>query len=205
MKATRSTRRDLWSFDRSDRWGLALFLALIALGTLALQILAPLVGWARSAGLQIDYVGPVRVPALDDAGVAHDGLGSVGATIADPSATQRFVDLMPGLVVTPVIVVACWLVFAIMRDVASGDPFRPRNVTRLRVLAVLVAIGLPVAWFARMSADFWLLASLNLRAGAAGVTFDVPWALILVGSVIALTAEAFSAGTRLREDTEGLV
>lgn len=205
MDTTTSTRRDLWSFDGGDRWGLALLLGLIAFATLAVQVLAPLLGWARGAGLPLDYVGPVQVPALDTAGVAHGDLGSVGATLGDPSAGQRLLDLAPGLVLTLVVSVACWIVLGVLRDVASGDTFRPRNVTRLRLLAALVAIGLPVAWFARASADLALLSSLDLGDGFSGVVLDLPWAPVVAGMVIALVAEAFRAGSRLREDVEGLV
>ena len=54
------------------------------------------------------------------------------------------------VVLTGLVAAGCWLVLVVMRDIAAGDAFRPRNVTRLRVLAVLVAVGVPTVWFVQV-------------------------------------------------------
>ncbi len=199
------TTRDLWSFDRADRWSLVVVLGLVALATLAVQVVRPLVGWVTGSDLALDYLGPVEVPALDAAGVAHDALGHVDATLADPTVGQRLLDLGPGVLLTALVVTGAWLVLRVLRDVAAGDPFRRRNVTRLRALAFVVAIGLPVVWFARASVDLGLLTSLDTEAGVAGTVVAVPWAPVVVGMLVALVAEAFKLGAGLRDDVDGLV
>ena len=114
-------------------------------------------------------------------------------------------DLVPGVLLTALAVTGAWLVLRVLQDVAAGDPFRPRNVTRLRGLAFLVALGLPVVWFARGAVDLGLLASLQLDAGVAGTVVAIPWAPVVAGMLIALVAEAFKLGAGLRDDVEGLV
>ncbi|QIM22609.1 DUF2975 domain-containing protein [Phycicoccus sp. HDW14] len=90
-----------------------------------------------------------------------------------------------------------------MRDVAAGDPFRPANVTRLRVLAGLVAIALPAVWFGRASVDAAALT--RLGPDLVVLVLDLPWLPVLAGTFVALLAEAFKLGGRLRDDVEGLV
>ena len=197
-------RRDLWSFGRSDRWGLLALLALVAVGTAAGQILAPVVGWVRGTALTVPYVSAIDVPALDGTGVAY-GEGRYDVSVPDPTAAQRLLDLVPGLLLAAVVVTGCWLVVRIMRGIADGDPFRRRNVTRLRGLALLIAIGLPTVWFTRLPVDLALLGSLDLGGGGPAAIVEVPWAPVVVGTAVALVAEAFRTGAGLHDDLEGLV
>lgn len=196
--------RDLWRFDRSDRWGLTALLGLVVAGAVVAEVVGPVVGWATGDPVSVATVGPVVVPALDAAGTSYTG-GEYAVQVTDVAGWQRLLDLVPGLLLTAVVAVGCWLVWRVMRDVAAGDAFHPRNVTRLRGLAVLVAVGVPTVWFARISIDLALLSSADLGSGGPGVLLEIPWLPVLVGSVLALLAEAFRAGSRLREDVEGLV
>ena len=43
------------------------------------------------------------------------------------------------------------------------------------------------------------------RCLALAVVLDIPWPWLIAGMVVALLAEAFKAGSRLRDDVEGLV
>src|SRR4051794_5899056 len=52
-------------------------------------------------------------------------------------------DLVPLVVV----VTAIWLVRRLLRSVRDGDPFTETNVRRLRLLALVVLIGAPLAIF----------------------------------------------------------
>ncbi len=197
-------RRDRLAFARSDRWGLTVLLGLVALGTATAQLVAPLLDWAHGDPIAVPYVSAVNVPALDATGVAH-GEGTYDVAVPDPGVAVRLADLAPGVLLTVLVAGGCWLVLRLMRDVAAGDPFRRANVTRLRILAVLVAVGLPTVWFTRAPVDLALLGTLDLGSGGPAVVVDVPWAPVVVGTVVALVAEAFRAGTRLRDDVEGLV
>lgn len=202
MGATQKPRRDLLAFGRSDRWGLALLLALVAVVTVVVQVVQPAARWVDGDPMPVGYAGRVGVPALDALGVRHED-GSVTALVPDPGTTVRVVDLLLGLCLSAVVLGGGWLVLRVMRDVAAGDPFRPANVTRLRVLAGLVAIALPAVWFGRASVDAAALT--RLGPDLVVLVLDLPWLPVLAGTFVALLAEAFKLGGRLRDDVEGLV
>ncbi len=147
---------------------------------------------------------PSGCPSLDATGVGH-GDAAYDVDVPDPGVALRLLDLVPGVLLTGLVAVGCWLVLRLMRDVAAGDPFRQANITRLRVLALLIAVGLPTVWFARGPIDLALLGTLDLGTGGPSIVVTMPWLPVVVGTVVALVAEAFRAGARLRDDTEGLV
>lgn len=203
--STRSaTARDRWAFDRSDRWGLGLLLALVALSTVTYHLVRPLVNWAGGHPITVPYSSEVTVPSLDRTGQAYSA-ASYELSLAHPSSADRLIDLVPGVAFAAVAIAGCALVLAVMRDIGRGDPFQARNVTRLRWLAGLLAFGLPVAAFARMACDGKLLSGAALGDLPLVASFTLPWQPILAGTTVALLAEAFRAGARLRHDVEGLV
>ncbi len=202
--AGRTPRRDWLTFDRSDRWGLAGLLLLAALAALVGWVVGPLVDWAEGRALPLEVFSEVSVPALDATGVSH-GLGSYDVYLEDPTAGQRLLSLLPGLLWLGLVVTGCLLVFRVMRSIAAGDPFEPANVRRLRILAGVLVLGAPVAFFTELSIQGGLIGQVDLGALAPGFTFSPPWLAMIGGMVVALLAEAFKAGSRLREDVEGLV
>ena len=131
----RNPRRDWFAFDRSDRWGMGILLALT---------------------------------------VALLATGSL-------------------------------LIVAVMRTIAAGDPFVAANVRRMRQLAALLLVGPFFAFFLSMSVHGALLGDVDLGGLALSAVLDIPWAWFVAGMVVALLAEAFKAGSRLRDDVEGLV
>ncbi len=200
--AARKPKRDLLTFDRHDRWGLAALLGLASLGAVATTVVTPLVGWLQGGDLRVPFSSDIAVPVLDGMGLQH-GPGDYDLIIPDPTATQRILDLIPGLGWLALIVAGCWILLRVMGDIGRGDPFAPDNVRRLRVLAVLVAIGWPVLAGLRFIASFVITTGLGL--GNIGLAFTVPFVPLVVGVVVALLAEAFKAGSRLRDDVDGLV
>jgi len=92
-----------------------------------------------------------------------------------------------------------------MRDISVGTPFEPAQVTRLRAIAGLLLIGVPITYFARLSIDGALLSDLDLGGIDLAVSLDLPWLPMTLGLITALLAEAFKVGTRLRDDVEGLI
>lgn len=196
--------RDRWAFDRSDRWGLGLLLALVALSTVAYHLVRPLTAWAGGRPIAVPYSSEVTVPTLDQAGQAYS-TADYQLLLHHPSGADRLIDLVPGIAFAAVAVAACALLVAVMRDIGAGDPFHARNVTRLRVLAGLLAFGLPVAAFARMACNGRLLSGASLGDLPLVATFTVPWQAIVAGTTVALLAEAFRAGARLRHDVDGLI
>ena len=204
LKLSRKPGRDWLTFDRSDRWGLLSLLALVTLAAAWSGVIGPVIAWARGEAIPVEVFSRVTVPELDAAGVSH-GLAAYTVDLASPSAGQRVLVLIPGVLNTVLVVGACWLVIRVMGTIATGDPFDPVNIKRLRGLAALLLIGTPVVFFAHLSASGGLLGSMDLGGLAPGFMFSIPWLPLVAGMVVALLAEAFRAGAALREDVEGLV
>ena len=196
--------RDLFAFDRSDRWGLVFLLGAVALGAVIAWVVGPLTEWASGEPLTAEVLSTVTVPQLDATGVDY-GPASYDVVLVDPSAGQRLLALAPGILATLLVLLACWCLVLVLRTVAAGDPFEPLNVTRLRVVAAVLVIGWPVLFFLQMAVQGALLGSLDLGGLDVSFGLDLPWVPVLAGMVIAMLAEAFKAGSRLRDDVEGLV
>ncbi|MEZ5094834.1 MAG: DUF2975 domain-containing protein [Nocardioides sp.] len=196
--------RDWLTFDRYDRWGLAGLLGLISVGAVAAYVVAPLARWASGSGLRVPFFSEVDVPALEGTGLRH-GLGDYHVVIPDPTAGQRLLDLLPGLGWLALALACCWLVLRVMGDIGRGDPFQPGNVRRLRLLAALLVLGWPVVASLEAMTAFAILAELDLEGVGPRAAFTFPLLPMLVGVVVALLAEAFKAGSRLRDDVDGLV
>lgn len=203
-EAPQGARRDWLAFDRSDRVGLALLMVLVALGAAVTWLVRPLVEWAGGDALAVPFFSKVDVPGLAGTGLGHRD-AHYDLLVPDPTTRQRLLDLLPGLGYLAIVVVAGYLLLRIMGDIGRGDPFQPHNVRRLRGLAALLALGWPIVFFAELTCRFTILTELDLGDLGPRAVFDLPVVPVVVGTAIALVAEAFKAGSRLRDDVDGLV
>lgn len=101
------------------------------------------------------------------------------------------------------VVAVTWLLRALLRAVRDGDAFSQKNVGRLRALALLVLIGVPLAGFVASIFAGELATSAGL-AGP-GTELALSGSALLGGASILVLAEVFAAGLRLRTDLEGTV
>jgi hypothetical protein len=108
-------------------------------------------------------------------------------------------DLAPGVVM----IVGLWLLRGLLRSVRDRDPFTVVNVKRLRTLALVVLIGVPVAGFVSSLFASELASSADLQN--AGVQLSVPGTALLGGLALLVLSEVFASGVRLRDDLEGTV
>jgi hypothetical protein len=108
-------------------------------------------------------------------------------------------DLVPGVV----LVAALWLVRSLLRSVRDRDPFTESNVRRLRTLALVVLIGVPVAIF--VSSIFASTLAHSARLHSSGTEITMPGPALLGGLALFVLAEIFAAGVRMRDDLEGTV
>lgn len=108
-------------------------------------------------------------------------------------------DLVPGVLV----VVAVWLLRGLLRSVRDGDPFTERNVRRLRALALVVLIGVPLAVF--LSSIFAGELATSTGLDSPGTQLTLPGNAFLGGLATLVLAEVFAAGVRLRDDLEGTI
>jgi hypothetical protein len=199
--------KDPLGFDRTDRWGLGILLAVVVAVTVFLEVVAPVVRWLAGEAHPLEVVTKVSAPGIP-LPLADDGAGLVEVLVPDPPAFLRLLDLVPGLLVSAMLLTGCWLLLRLMRTIAAGDPFHPANVRRLRLVAGFLVLGMPVVYVVDMAASGALLGRADAGGAWTDVTaawLDVPWAAAVSGMVVALLAEAFKAGSRLRDDVEGLV
>ncbi|MGG5257835.1 DUF2975 domain-containing protein [Phycicoccus avicenniae] len=204
MNAAPRRRKDPLTFDRWDRWGLTALLGLAAVVTVLGGVVGPVRDWVAGAPVRVEAHAPVSVPRLDAAGVQH-GLATFDIEVPAVGGGLRLLSLLPGVLVALLVVVGGWLVLRIMRTVAAGEPFAAVNVTRMRALAMVLVLGSAVVFFLELSVRGALLGSAELGGLEPGVVLDVPWLPMLSGLVLAMLAEAFRTGSRLRDDVEGLV
>lgn len=202
--AGRTPRRDLLTFDRSDRWALGIALALVVTFVTVLNVVLPVLRWIDDKGIPIPFVSAVTVPELDAVSTRYSAADYL-VTLEDPTTTQRVLDLVPGVLLVLIVVAGCWLVVSVMRTIAAGDPFADANVRRLRVLAGLLIIGPFLVFFLALPFQGALLAHVDLGGLGPSMRLDVPWPPLVAGFVVALLGEAFKAGSRMRADVEGLV
>jgi hypothetical protein len=204
MASTPRPRRDPLAFDRSDRWGLIGLLVVVALAALWAWLVGPLLAWVRGDAIPLELTSEVSVPALEASGL-RPGPATYEVLVRDPGVGQRLLGLAPGVLYLAIVLVTCWAVWRLMRSVAAGDPFQPANVTRLRAVAAALVLGTSVAFFLEMAARGALTTTIDSGDLSPGVWISVPCLPLVTGMVAALLAEAFKAGSRLREDVQGLV
>lgn len=197
-------RRDLLAFDRTDRWALGVLLGFVVVLSAVAGVVVPVLRWVRGEGIPLPFLSEVSVPALDAAGTRY-GAAEYAVTLAEPSTGQRLLDLVPGVLVVLLLAAGAWLVVAVMRTIAAGNPFAAPNVTRLRALAGLLAVGPFVTSFVELPFRGALLGDVDLGGLDPGMAIEMPWAPLVAGLVLALLAEAFTTGRRLSDDVEGLV
>lgn len=203
-ETSRKPRRDWLAFDRSDRWGLGILLGLIVVVTAASSVVLPILRWADGDGIPLPFLSDVTVPELDAVGTSY-GVAAYDVTLADPTTGQRLLEFLPGLLTVGLMTAGSLLIVAVMRTIAAGDPFVAANVRRMRNLAALLLVGPFFTSFLSMSVHGALLGDVDLGDLPLSAALDIPWAWFVAGLFVALLAEAFKAGSRLRDDVEGLV
>lgn len=197
-------RRDLLAFDRADRWALGVVLVIVVVLTAVANVVLPVLRWVGADGIPLPFLSGVLVPKLDAVGTTY-GAADYLVTLAEPSPAQRLLDLVPGVLAVVMVATGCWLVVAVMRTIATGDPFTTANVRRLRLLAGVLVIGPMILFAVTLPVHGVLLSTVDLGGLDPSVQLEVPWAPVVAGFVVALLAEAFKVGSRLRDDVDGLV
>ena len=197
-------RRDLLTFDRFDRSGLVVVLAVVALLSVVHWVVAPLLAWAGGESLPLPFSSPVDVPALDAAGIRYSE-ADYTLFVADAGAGQWLLHLLPGVGFSAVVVTGVLLFAPVVRDLGRGDPFRPENVRRLRLIGLLLLGAWPVITVVQEAVDAAAIAALDLGDIAPTASLTLPLGVMIAGLVVGMVAEAFGSGSRLRADVDGLV
>ncbi|SNT22218.1 Protein of unknown function [Streptosporangium subroseum] len=123
--------------------------------------------------------------------------------IADPSVSQRFLFVLPDLLLAVIMSVIAGILLLVIRTFDQDDPFVPPNARRLSVIGVLLLSlnGIPVVEKLVLEG---LLSGTPLKNMPIRSAENFYWALIVGLAALAL-AEVFRQGSKLRADTQGLV
>jgi hypothetical protein len=108
-------------------------------------------------------------------------------------------DLAP----VAVVVAAIWLLRGLLKSVRDGDPFTGANVRRLRALALVVLIGVPLSAF--VGSHFAAELATSAGLDSPGTELTMPGNALLGGLATFVLAEVFAVGVRLRDDLEGTI
>jgi Protein of unknown function (DUF2975) len=136
----------------------------------------------------------------------------VNVDLVSPSVLQRVIATVPVFVWWALTLAALWLLRGVARSASEGDPFRERNVRRLRWLGALFLLGFPLAvtiggYFNGLLFDPDVWTGGPLPAGGVDTSFPVVVsgpAILAAVSLFAL-AEVFAYGARLREDVDATI
>jgi hypothetical protein len=137
-------------------------------------------------------------------GIEMGGPLTAQVVIVNPSVRQRVAVVGPQVVGGLVTLGVLLLLLQVVRSLRQGDPFRPANARRLLGIAALVGIGGQVT----VLFGVWSrMEVVNHPKVAPFVQHDVELSFLplVAGLGIAVAAEVFRRGTRLRADVEGLV
>jgi hypothetical protein len=184
--------------------GLATLFLILGVGF----VLFVLVGAAFGFGLGGDeaaihtVVDADRVADLPEGAIAPDEIDVI-VRIRDATTAQlrwsTWRDLPEGMVVLAIL----WLVRGLLKSVRDGDPFLMANVNRLRAIAAVVLVGVPLAHYLKSVFAQELAATAGLAAPPTALS--LPGNVLLGGLAILVLSEVFAEGIRLRDDLEGTI
>lgn len=161
-------------------------------------VLAP----ATSRSVTITGTAAADITAAD--GIKLSASDQAQLTIAHPDAYQRLLLELPTVIDSALIMLGISLLFLLTRTLRQGDPFAPGNPRRLHGIAMLILVGGVFGNWLEAITSSLLVAGTHLQDRIPTSLQISPLPVMAFFLVVAL-AEAFRLGTRLREDTEGLV
>jgi len=201
-----SRTRDLLEFDRADRIGARALIAAVLAGTAYVTILEPIRRWVGGDPVEVGAsLQQVGAPSLPAGGLRVESPTDVALSVAAPTDGERLAQLLVGLATLACVALVGVLVLRLVGDLGRGDPFQRRNVTRLRVIALVVGFGPLLLAIVGSGVDAWLLARRMPEGASYTASWDVPVAWIVAMLLLAAIAQAFAIGARLRDDVEGLI
>ncbi|MDR3107342.1 MAG: DUF2975 domain-containing protein, partial [Bifidobacteriaceae bacterium] len=125
-------------------------------------------------------------------------------TLGRASAAEVIATVGCMVLSSAVLISAFVILIGVVRTIRRGDPFHPRNVKRLYVLAITLIGG----WAATSAVGFvasMVVAADPAVAALANWRVAVSLTPLFLGLTVMMLAVVFDRGTRLRADTEGLV
>ena len=136
----------------------------------------------------------------------------VTVDLVEPSLEQRAIATVPPLAWSVLTLAGLWLLRGVTRSAATGEPFRPSNVRRLRWLGAIFLVGVPLAAIVDgiftnllFSSDVWTGGPLPAGGIDTGFPVVISGPAILAAVSLLALAEVFAYGARLREDVDATI
>lgn len=191
--------RDWARFDRGDQIATAILLWLIVGFSAGYAVFISL-DWMLRRQVTLTEV-PLEV-GEDTAGTGRVVGMPSGNVLVEGVSTGHFALLMvPVLLGLAATVWGAVLLQRLLKDLGRGEPFSRANVSRLRIVALLLMV---VPLFADM-AYAMARSTLMSAQGVDGFVFSFSPGWLLAGILVAAVAQAFASGAKLRADVDGLV
>ncbi len=204
--ASGKTKRDWLTFDRLDYLITKIVLGIAVVGSVLFGLGGPIRDAVTNAPLPVSYSTHVTSGISLPRGATHDGNATVELMLRDATLGERLTQALPELLIAAMTIAVAWLLYQLLRDTQSKEPFTRRNVWRIATTALIVGIGGMPVQFAQGVADNMIQTSGRIPdQGAPSFVFTFTPLPLAAGIVIALIGEAFRRGVELRDDVEGLV
>lgn len=172
------------------------------IGAVAVLLLLGVTGAGEDQVTTATTVDEEQVVDLPDRVSVKNGT-TVTAQIDAASRGERRVAALRFLPIVVVIVAVSWLLREVLGSMRAGDPFVQPNVRRLRQVAALLLLGVPLAGALMSLGDQALADSAGLTGR--GFRLNLPAGSLLGGLGMLVLAEVFALGARMREDLAGTV
>lgn len=204
--ASGRTKRDWLAFDGLDYLITKIVLGIAVVGSVLFGLGGPIRDAVTNAPLPVSYSTKVTSGSPLPRGATHDGNATVELMLRDATLGERLTQALPELLIAAMTIAVAWLLYQLLRDTQSKEPFTRRNVWRITATALIVGMGMWPVQLAQGVADNMIQTSGRIPdQGDPSFVFIFTPLPLAAGIVIALIGEAFRRGVELRDDVEGLV
>lgn len=186
--------------------GLTVLVGVVAVVGSAVRVAVPVFG---DAGVPVE----LRARSLDGlpgghpevGGVTVDADGAVEAVVGDPSGRQVLLSVLTWMPTVVLVVAVLALLFLVLRDARTGDPFTARTVRRLRILAGVSIVGGEAAAITEGLCGMGLVGTVVPAADGLYGMLYLPVGWLFAGFAFLAVAELIRRGRALREELAGVV
>jgi hypothetical protein len=204
--ASGRTKRDWLAFDGLDYLITKIVLGIAVVGSVLFGLGGPIRNAVTNAPLPVSYSTKVTSGIPLPRGATHDGNATVELLLTDATLGERLTQALPQLLIAAMAIAVAWLLYQLLRDTQSNEPFTRRNVWRITATALIIGIGMWPVLITQFMADNMIQMSGRIPdQGDPSFVFTFTPLPLAAGIVIALIGEAFRRGVELRDDVEGLV
>lgn len=206
-------RKSVFTFDRWDFLGTRVVLGVVALGSVAVGVVVPLVRMLQGESLTWQLETGKTDALVTDELTAKPGAtltwpGSADVRIEDAGTGTWLASIAPGAVLAVGTVIVVLALLRLLSSIQARAPFAPAAVRSLRVVGATLLAGSVLVTVADSLANRVVLrAAADVRGEPASFTLDLGAVVVFAGAglVCAALAEAFAHGITLADDVEGLI